>query len=74
LVALAAETRQSLEGSSGFSRRQFSRGELHLYNLRHVQHHSGQLSAALRRLNLALQSPQALPWIGSGWRGNCATS
>lgn len=27
-----------------------ARGELHLYNLRHVQHHTGQLSAYLRRI------------------------
>ena len=68
LATFAAETEQSLQGPSGFARKQFSRGELHLYNLRHIQHHAGQLSAALRRLDPALHSRDALPWVGSGWR------
>ena len=67
LDTLAAETRESLEGESGFSYRQFSRGELHLYNIRHVQHHTGQLSAYLRRID-DLSNRDALPWIGTGWR------
>jgi uncharacterized damage-inducible protein DinB len=48
-AAFAAETQASLEAPCGFARRNFSRGELHLYNLRHIQHHTGQLSAFLRR-------------------------
>jgi uncharacterized damage-inducible protein DinB len=68
LDTLAAETRESLEGPSGFSWRQISRGELHIYNIRHVQHHTGQLSAYLRRIDAALSDPKALPWIGTGWR------
>jgi hypothetical protein len=64
---LAAETKQSLEGPSGFSWRKFSRGELHLYNIRHVQHHTGQLSAYLRRVDQALADPKALRWVGTGW-------
>src|SRR5258707_405908 len=36
LEILAAETRKSLEGPSGFSWRKISRGELHIYNIRHV--------------------------------------
>jgi hypothetical protein len=65
---LAAETADSLQGPSGFVRRRFSRGELHIYNIRHVQHHAGQLSAYLRRVDETLQDHKALPWIGSGWR------
>ena len=66
--ALARETAESLEGPSGFAYRRFSRGELYIYNLRHVQHHTGQLSAYLRRVDAALADHKALPWIGSGWR------
>ena len=65
---LAAETAESLQGPSGFSFRKISRGELHLYSLRHVQHHTGQLSAYLRRLGPALVVREALPWIETGWR------
>ncbi len=43
------ETEASLAGPSGFSHLPISRAELHVYNLRHVQHHTGQLSAFLRR-------------------------
>ena len=68
LDAMAAETADSLKGLSGFSWRQCSRGELHIYNIRHIQHHTGQLSAYLRRLGPAFQDRTALPWIGSGWR------
>src|SRR5687768_11805124 len=50
---LEGETEQSLQAPAGFSWLPFSRGELHLYNLRHVQHHAGQLSAHLRRLDPA---------------------
>ncbi len=46
---LTSETDADLNGPSGFDWLKFSRGELHLYNVRHVQHHTGQLSAALRR-------------------------
>jgi uncharacterized damage-inducible protein DinB len=66
--ALEAETLESLQGPSGFSWRKFSRGELHVYNIRHIQHHVGQLSAYLRRVDEVQRDPKALPWIGSGWR------
>jgi hypothetical protein len=64
----AAETAVSMQGPSGFAWRKITRGELHLYNLRHVQHHTGQLSAYLRRVNPALDDDKILPWIESGWR------
>ncbi len=66
--ALASETRESLEGPSGFSWRRFSRGELHIYNIRHVQHHTGQMSAYVRRIEGALPDLRALPWVATGWR------
>jgi hypothetical protein len=59
---LAAETNESLQRESGFPWLPFTRGELHIYNLRHVQHHTGQLSASLRRVGV---EPR---WVGSGWR------
>jgi uncharacterized damage-inducible protein DinB len=68
LETIAAETLQSLQAPSGFEWIKFSRGELHLYNIRHLQHHAGQLSACLRRLNPSLRDRNSLPWIGSGWR------
>jgi len=61
---LAAETLESLQGPSGFSKLRFSRGELHVYNIRHVQHHTGQLSAYLRRV----ADDGKGSWVKSGWR------
>src|SRR5262245_62769755 len=49
LDTIASETSESLNGASGFSRWPFSRCELYLHSLRHTQHHTGQLSAYLRR-------------------------
>jgi hypothetical protein len=60
--AIAAETAESLEGPSGFSRMAFSRMELYVHSLRHVQHHTAQLSAYLRRLGLGAD------WVFSGWK------
>lgn len=65
---LAAETEDSLPSPSGFSWLPFSRGELHIYNLRHVQHHTGQLSAQLRRLDPACANREMLRWVRTGWR------
>ena len=65
--SLAIESIESLKGPSGFSWRQISRGELHIYNIRHIQHHAGQFSAYLRRVDGALRDPKALPWNGWGW-------
>lgn len=60
--ALAAETAETLRGSSGFTRRDIARAELYVYNLRHVQHHTAQLSLRLR-----LDANEGIPWVGSGW-------
>jgi hypothetical protein len=61
LRAMARETADTLAGPSGFSRIKFSRAELHLYNLRHVQHHTGQLSAVVRKAG------GELAWKSRGW-------
>lgn len=52
-ASLRRETDASLRGPAGFRWLAFSRAELPLYNLRHVQHHAGQLSAFLRRAKVA---------------------
>ncbi len=62
---VSSETSETLIGPSGFSFRRISRLEMHVYNIRHLQHHVGQLSAYLRRVDPAM-SDQALPWIGAG--------
>lgn len=49
-TTMEVETDASLAGASGFSWLTFTRAELHLHNLRHVQHHTGQLTASLRRV------------------------
>ena len=63
-AALARETEASLAGPSGFDRLPIPRAQLYLYNLRHIQHHAGQLAAVLRRRDIQVA------WFGmnsSGW-------
>ncbi len=74
VAALTRETAESLEGSSGFSWHPVTRGEMHLINLRHIQHHTGQLSAYLRRLDRDNALAQALRWVGAGWREPLASN
>jgi hypothetical protein len=64
LETIGSETPGSLQGASGFSRLPFSRGELHLSNIRHVQHHTGQLRAYLRRI---VEDGERW-WVKTGWR------
>ena len=42
LDSIATETEESLAGPSGFSWYKITRGEMHLVNIRHIQHHTGQ--------------------------------
>lgn len=63
--ALAVETEQTLPAPARFPRRIFSRAELYLYNLRHVQHHTGQLHAFLRRIDPQFQARSKLLWRGT---------
>jgi hypothetical protein len=60
---IASETEESLRGPSGFDWRKQNRAELHVYNIRHIQHHAAQLSLRLR-----LDAKIDIPWVGSGWR------
>lgn len=66
--SLALETDESLEGPSGFSWWKITRGELHIHNIRHIQHHTAQLSNYLRRVSDEHGLSLKLPWIGTGWR------
>ena len=61
--AIAAETIESLQAPCGFPRKSFSRAELYMYNLRHIQHHAAQLSLRLR-----LDAHEEIPWVRSGWQ------
>lgn len=50
----------ALDSPSGFHWLAFSRLELHLYNIRHIQHHAGQLIERLR-----VSEDAGVGWIGS---------
>jgi hypothetical protein len=71
-MSIRAETETSLQGGSGFPsifvKTKLTRGELYLYNLRHLQHHSAQLSTYLRNISIQYKLSLDLPWIGSGWK------
>ncbi|MCA9005954.1 MAG: hypothetical protein KDA70_11850 [Planctomycetaceae bacterium] len=59
---IAVETEETLKRKADFDwLEDFSRGELHLYSIRHIQHHTGALSASLRRLKINLK------WGHTGW-------
>ena len=59
--SVESETEQTLSGESGFMWVPLTRLELHLYNIRHLQHHTGQLGAVLRR-----SDSKGAMWVGSG--------
>ena len=60
---VSRESEEVLAGPSGFSWRKCSRAELHVYNIRHIQHHAAQLSLRLR-----VDAGVEIPWVGHGWR------
>lgn len=60
---LARESPAVLAGPSGFPRRACSRAELHVYNIRHIQHHAAQLSLRLRQSDAI-----DIPWVGHAWK------
>ena len=63
VATVEAETEETLAAPAQFPRRRCSRAETHVYNIRHVQHHVGQLSMRLR-----LDGVTEFPWIDHGWR------
>lgn len=64
IASVGAETAESLAGPSGFTRRNITRVELHVYNIRHIQHHAAQLSLRLR-----WGAGTRIDWRGTGWPG-----
>jgi len=60
---IAREPAEVLAGPSGFPWRKCSRAELHVYNIRHIQHHAAQLSLRLR-----LDADVDVPWVGHAWK------
>lgn len=63
-ATLAIETEADLAGESGFGH-PLSRAEMHIYNIRHIQHHTGALAAHIRRLTPEFPET-GLDWIDSG--------
>lgn len=57
---ISEETEASLAAKSGFPWLSFPRAQLHLYNIRHVQHHTGALNAFLWR-----SGAEGSQWVGS---------
>jgi hypothetical protein len=68
LETLAGETAEWLQGPCGFSYWKITRGELYVHSIRHVEHHTGQLSAYSWREVPSIRAPKALPRIGTGWK------
>jgi hypothetical protein len=60
---IGRETAEALAGPSGFGYRKCSRAELHVYNIRHVQHHAAQLGLRLR-----LDADVDVPWVSHAWK------
>lgn len=58
---VGAETEASLAAPCGFPRKDFTRAEVHVYNIRHIQHHAAQLSLRLR-----LDFGTDIRWVRSG--------
>jgi hypothetical protein len=54
---------EALGGPSGFSWRKCTRAELHVYNIRHIQHHAAQLALRLR-----LDANIDVPWVSHAWK------
>lgn len=59
---VAAETREQLTTRAGFPWLDVPRAEVHLYNIRHLQHHAAQLILVLRK-----EAECNMGWVKSGW-------
>ena len=60
-TTLDGEHAAILYGDCGFPYRKLTRIELHIYNIRHIQHHAAQLG-----LRNQLKGGQPLRWVGKG--------
>jgi len=58
-ATIAALTDERASQRCGFERLEITVGELHLYSMRHVQHHAAQLNLMLRQV-----TDSAPPWVG----------
>ncbi len=61
-AAIAQFTDDNLSQPSGFDWINGTMAEVHVYNIRHIQHHAAQLSLRLR-----LDHDVSVPWVKSGW-------
>ena len=69
LDSIAAEIRRIARRPVRLLLVQITRGELHLINIRHIQHHTGQLSAVpATRAIRALPGSHSTPVDRNGWR------
>ncbi|MCZ6816556.1 MAG: DinB family protein [Planctomycetota bacterium] len=59
---IAAETADSLNSRCGFDWLPIPRAELHVCNIRHIQHHAAQLILRLR-----IDVDEDFGWVKSGW-------
>jgi len=59
---IESETESDWAEEAGFEWQTISRGEMHVYNIRHLQHHAAQLILRLR-----LDSDVNIGWHKSGW-------
>ena len=62
MAVVPAETTDSLAHRPGFDWLDFSRAEVHVYNIRHIHHHAAQLS-----LHLRTKTGDGVAWQSSGW-------
>jgi uncharacterized damage-inducible protein DinB len=72
ITSIERETEATLRDDSSFPsvfrRKPLTRIELHIYNIRHIQHHTAQMSFVLRKLSDEHGLDLKLPWVGTGWR------
>lgn len=60
---MQAETVESLQSPVEVPWYKITRAEMHVNNIRHIQHHAAQLILVLRR-----EHDVEMPWVSSGWK------
>jgi hypothetical protein len=60
IIEIKQETESTLAAPSGFDWIPFPRAQLHLYNIRHIQHHTGALGAFLGKAQ-----GKSAAWVGA---------